>query len=417
MKSFVRERNFLIFLTGLLINGVGGGVYAVSGMLLVLHLTENVLFSGLAYFSITLASALAFLVAPFANYVTYKKGLIVSGLLKSALLFTIPLLYLTVGLNVFYVLVLLFVVALISQFTYPIESTITPIIVGQEHIIKANSFLHTIREGMGIAFLAGAGILVVFVGPVHAIFITAICHLLTAITYLFFNFQQPSLPESKDSFPQLLSSYTTDLKAGIQYIQHSLIPKMIVSIVFVNLAMGIMIPNLPAFALIKGNENEAIYGLYLASLSFGMMIGAILTPRIKELEFGCLVISSFSVTGMMWIGAAIFPVIPSIVLFCTGAISIGVINILIFSAIQQQVETSFIGRVITVLSSAAAIGAPFGGLIGGVIGSAFTPIVPVFICGVAMIIFSLSWLSSSILRKLPKIEEARLFPNNELKKA
>lgn len=132
-------------------------------MLLVLHLTENVLFSGLAYFSITLASTLAFLVAPFANYVTYKKGLIVSGLLKSALLFTIPLFYLTTGLNVFYVLVLLFTVALISQFTYPIESTITPIIVGKDHIIKANSFLHTIREGMDIAFLAGAGILVVFV--------------------------------------------------------------------------------------------------------------------------------------------------------------------------------------------------------------------------------------------------------------
>ncbi|WP_078394082.1 MFS transporter [Shouchella patagoniensis] len=417
MKSFVNERNFLILLSGVFINGLGGGIYAVSGMLLVLFLSGSVLYSGFAFFAVTLASAMAFLIAPFANYVTYKKGLIVCEILKSALLFTIPLFYATIGLNVYYVLILLFVVALLAQFTYPIESTIMPIIVGKENIIKANSYLHTIREGMDIAFVAGAGILVAFIGPVQAILITAICHLLSSLTYTLFTFQQNEVSADKQTIRELVNAYTTDLKAGISYMRNSLIPKMIVSIVFINLAMGVMMPNLPAFALIKGDGNEIIYGFYLAGLSLGIMIGAMITSKVKEIGFGRLTIISFCGTGLLWMGAALLPVIPSLLLFCTGAISIGIINILIFSAIQQQVDSALIGRVITVLTSAASIGMPFGALLGGVIGATFTPVVPVFICGGAMIICSISWLCSSVLRKLPKIDEAKLFPEKQAEEA
>ncbi|MDQ0208705.1 MFS transporter [Alkalicoccobacillus murimartini] len=417
MRTLVTERNFFILLSGVFINGVGGGVYAVSGMLLVLHLSGSVLYSGFAFFGVTLASAMAFLIAPFANYVTYKKGLIVCEILKSALLFSIPLFYLTVGLNVYYVLVLLFAVALLAQFTYPIESTIMPIIVGRDNIVKANSYLHTIREGLDIAFVAGAGILVAVIGPVQAIFITAICHLLSSLSYTFYNFQQPTISKKKESISDLLAVYKIDLKAGIDYMRNSLIPKMIVSIAFINLAMGIMIPNLPAFALIKGGGNEAVYGFYLAAMSFGILIGALVTSKVKEVRFGRLIIISFSITGMLWMGSSLLPVVPSIVFFCLGSISIGIINILIFSAIQQQVETSFVGRVVTVLTSAASIGAPFGALAGGIIGSTLTPVVPVFLCGLAMIIFSVTWLCSTILRKLPKIEEAKLFPDKRIEEA
>nr|WP_245301459.1 MFS transporter [Virgibacillus natechei] len=400
-------------MSGVFINGIGGGVYAVSGMLLVLHLSGSVLYSGFAFFAVSLANAMGFLVAPLANYFKYKNGLVICGFLKAALLFTIPLCYITVGLNVYYVIFLLFTISLLSQFTYPIESTILPIIVGKDNIIQANSYLQTVREAMDVVFVAGAGILVAFIGSVQAILITAICMLLSALAYTLFNFQQPEESKDKQSVGNVLDVYKSDLKAGIGYIRYSLIPKMIVSIIFINLAMGVMTTNLPAFALIKGGS-EATYGFYMAALSLGIMIGTIMTSKIKEIGFGRLTIISFSGTGVLWMGTALLPVIPSLILFCLGAISIGIINILIFSAVQQQVETLFIGRVITVLSSAASIGIPFGALAGGVIGETFTPVVPVFICGIAMCVFSFSWLSSSVLRKLPKIDEAKLFPAKQV---
>ncbi|SDN65380.1 MFS transporter [Alkalicoccus daliensis] len=413
MKSFLFERNFLILLSSVFINGVGSGVYAVSGMLLVLHLSGSVLYSGFAFFSITLANAMAFLIAPLTKYFTYKRGLFFSSIMKSALLFSIPLFYITVGLNVYYVLIVLFLVSLLAQFSYPIETTITPIIVGKENLIKANSYIQTIREAMDIVFLAAAGILVVLLGSVQAIFITAVCHLLSSLTYTLYTFPQNEVSDKQQSFKKIANAYTADLMAGLHHMKNSLIPKMIFSVIFINIAMGVMMPNLPAFALIKGNGNEAVYGFYLAAMSTGVLIGTMLTPRVKQINFGQLTISTFIGTGILWTSAAFLPVIPSLIMFSLGAVSIGIINIFIFTAIQQQVEPSFIGRVVTVLTSASSIGMPFGALAGGFIGETFTAVIPVALCGLSMLLFSVIWLSSSVLRKLPKIEETNFFPVRE----
>jgi len=414
IKPFVFERNFLILLTGVFINGLGSGIYSVAAMLLVFNLSGSVLYSGFAFFAITSASTLSFLIAPFANYAKYKNGLVYSNLIKAIILFTIPLLNYTIGLDVWYVIILLFFTSLLTQYTYPIESTILPIIVGKDHVVEANSYLQTIRESMDIAFIAGAGIIITLIGTIPAISITAVCIVFVTILYTFFNFQQPEITRDKSqSIGSAVHFYLIDLKAGFNYIRHSLFPKMIFSLVFINMAMVIMTTNLPAFSLIKGNGVEAVYGFYLASMSLGVMIGSIISPKLKHINFGKLIIIIFICTGIMWMGTATLPLVASMILFCTGAISIGVINILVFSTIQKQVETAYIGRVVTVLTSAASLGMPVGSLIGGVLGETFSPQIPVMICGISMIIFSMFWLSSSVLRKLPDIDNMILFKRSE----
>src|SRR5699024_3072807 len=238
LKPFILERNFLILMTGVFINGIGSGIYSVAGMLLVLNLSGSVLYSGFAFFAISLAGTLAFLIAPLANYAKYKNGLVYSNLIKAIILFTIPLLNYTIGLNVWVVISLLFITALFTQFTYPIESTILPVIVGQDNVIEANSYLQTIREAMDIVFIAAAGILITFLGTIPAISITAVCILLVSISYAFFNFEQPDVHREKSgSVREASNVYFLDLKAGFNYIKGSLIPKMIVSIIFINIAM------------------------------------------------------------------------------------------------------------------------------------------------------------------------------------
>lgn len=410
LDPFVTERNFLILMSGVFVNGLGSGMYLVAGMLLVLNLSGSVLYSGFAFFAISSANVLAFLIAPLANYAKYKNGLVYSTLTKALILFTIPLLNYTIGLNVWYVIVLLFVTALFTQYTYPIESTILPIIVGKDNVIKANSYLQTIRESMDIAFIAGAGIIITFVGTVPAISITAVCLVLVTILYAFFNFEQPNVCREKaQSIGSAVNLYFIDLRAGFNYIRNSIITKMLFSLVFINIAMVIMTTNLPAFSLAKGGGMEAVYGFYLASMSLGIMIGAIISPKVKQINFGKLVIVTFIGTGIMWMGASTLPLVVSMILFCAGAISIGILNILVFSSIQQQVETAYVGRVITVLTSGASLGMPIGSLIGGVLGEAFAPEISVMVCGVSMIIFSIFWLRSSVLRKLPGIDSVNLF--------
>ncbi|KGP92228.1 MFS transporter [Pontibacillus chungwhensis BH030062] len=410
IAPFVMERNFLILMSGVFINGLGNGIYSVAGMLLVLNVSGSVLYSGFAFFAITLAGTLSFLIAPLANYAKYKNSLVYSNLIKAMILFTIPLANYTIGLNVWFVITLLFITALLTQYTYPIESTILPIIVGKDHVVEANSYLQTIRESMDIAFIAGAGILISIIGTIPSITITALCLIVVSFLYAFFNFQQPEQDREKSqSIKDAITNYFTDLKAGFNYISNSLVTNMIFSLVFINMSMAIMTTNLPAFSLIKGGGVEAVYGFYLASMSLGMLVGSIVSPKLKHIHFGKLIITTFTGTGFMWIGTSLLPLIPSMILFSTGAISIGILNILVFSSIQKQVETAYIGRVITVLTSAAALGMPVGSLIGGVLGETFAPEIPVMICGISMIIFGIFWLSSSVLRKLPGIDHVNLF--------
>lgn len=131
LQPFVLERNFLLLMAGVFINEIGSGLYLIAGMLLVLNLSGSVIFSGLAVFAITVAGALSFLIAPLANYAKYKSSLVYSNLIKAIILLTLPLLHYTVGLNIWYVIGILFIAALFTQYTYPIESTILPIIVGK----------------------------------------------------------------------------------------------------------------------------------------------------------------------------------------------------------------------------------------------------------------------------------------------
>lgn len=177
--------------------------------------------------------------------------------------------------------------------------------------------------------------------------------------------------------------------------------------------MVIMTTNLPAFSLLKkSNGVEAAYGFYLGAISLGVMIGTTLAPRVKHIDFGKLIIVLFSGTGILWLAASTLPVVPSIIIFGTGYISMGIANILIFSFIQKQVETAFIGRVITLISSSAALGMPISSLNGGVLGEAFLPQVPFMICGIAIIIFGSIWRSSSFLRKLPNLDNVKLANSN-----
>ncbi len=112
---------------------------------------------------------------------------------------------------------------------------------------------------MDIVFIAGAGIIVTFIGTIPAISIFAICILLVSILYTFFNFKQPDISSEKpQSMKSAANGYFINLKAGFSYIKDSLVPKIIFSIVFINIAMVIMTTNLPAFSLMKGNGIEAV---------------------------------------------------------------------------------------------------------------------------------------------------------------
>lgn len=181
---------------------------------------------------------------------------------------------------------IMFLVAMISTFTYPIETTLVPSFVGKENVVKANAYINMLRESLDIVFLAVAGIIIAMIGNVTAIFITAECHLMTTGLYLFFQLESKKSNESF-SIKQTIENYKTDLSEGLVYIHHTILPHIIAGAVLINFFTSSMFASIPAFSLMKG-ESEAYYGYYMVAMTIGLLIGSFVTPKIKQLRYSAL---------------------------------------------------------------------------------------------------------------------------------
>jgi len=402
-------RNFNILVAGAFVKSAGSGIYSIAGMLLVLQLTGDVFYSGITYFIISLPGVFGFLISPFSNYVPYKRALIFCEGLKALLVVSVPLLFFSGSLHVWYVIGIMFTLALLTQFTYPIESTLLPLIAGQDQILKANSVLNTVRESMDILFLTLAGVMIAAIGTSTSLLITSGCHVLIAGLYTFFRINkfQPK-PVAAQTPKILLNTYWQDLKEGIVYVKGSILPHIIVGAVVANFFVGGMIAALPAFALEIGHT-EAYYGYYLVAMSVGLLLGSFSTPLLKSIPYGLISIVSTLATGSFWILAALTPVPFSIVSYGIGFISLSMFNIIIFSMIQQKLQQSMLGRTITILSSSASLAIPLGSLVGGGIASLFGTRYPILLGGVGLLLFSLYWFFHPTLRRLPVTSQLELF--------
>lgn len=406
MSQKVLNYNFNILLSGVFIKSLGSGIYSIAAMMLVLHMSGDPFYSGVAFFVVTLPACFSFLIAPFANYVSYKKALISCELLKAILLLIVPILYFFGMLHVFILIMTMFCVSMLSNFTYPIETTLVPIFVGKKNVVKANSYLNMLRESLDIIFLAVAGIMIAAIGSITALLITAGCHLIIACLYLFFRLESSKRDQSF-GIKRIIKKYTIDLREGLAYIRYSILPHIIAGAVFINFFTGSMFASIPSFSLMKG-ESEAYYGYYMVAMTLGLFIGSFITPRMKHLSYSLLTIGASFLSGTFWIGSAYLSTRYSLIFYCIGFIGVGVINILIFSIIQQQVEEKMIGRVITILVSLSAIGQPIGSLFGGTISSVFSPIYPVIMAGFSMVVFSIYFFLHPLLRSLQSVDQLNL---------
>ncbi|AXF57581.1 MFS transporter [Salicibibacter kimchii] len=406
-------RNFNVLLAGMFTKGLGEGVYLIAGMMLVLELTGDPFYSGLALFAISIPTCIGFLIAPISNYFSYKLGLIVCEFLKAFLLLLIPLLFFNDFLHVSVVIMTMFVISLISQFTYPIESTLIPSVAGKEHVVKANSIINMMRESLDIAFFGAAGVLVAYFGSAETLLITMVFHFSTAIVYTFFKLDgiDRQNPIELNTFVQ---NYLKDFGEGFRYVKDSIIPHIVIAAVAVNFFLGSMMAALPTFAL--SNGNESFYGYYMVAMTAGLFLGSLSAQKLKRISYGKLNILASLLAGQCWVAAAFFPPIFSIVSFGAGFIAVGVINIMIFSAIQQQVESRMIGRVISVVSSASAISLPIGTLTGGMMASVFGSAFPIILGGVGLSLYGCYWLCHPALRSLPVIDHLKLVKNTEAEK-
>ncbi|KTG08189.1 macrolide transporter [Haloprofundus marisrubri] len=447
MRRLLRNVPFRRLFLGRLVTNAGDSVYYIAAMWLVYDLTGDPAMSGLAGFLSAAPSGLQFLTGPLVDRWKLRHVLVGTQLVQFILICSIPVADALGALSAPLVLVVMPLLALTNQFVYPAQTAALPRIVDRDELVSANSLFSLAYQGVDAGFNALAGVLIAVVGAVTLFLVDAVTFLVAAL--LFAGVVVPPSAQTDDSSaaetgesgepgepdgPVVADggddesgektdgggdsdgdsgadadlSYLTSLREGIDYLRGTVVTYIVVGAVVVNFAFGAALASLPAYA--DGLGGAGVYGAFMAAVAGGMFAGALGASKVKSRRFGRFNIVGFSVSGTLWLASVAAATTANavalvIALFAVAMVPVGAGNVLISALVQSIVPDRLLGRVSSVIGSAASAAVPFGSLVGGVVAGATSPAVLLVAAGVSLLCLGGYWAAVPTLRRMPSISE------------
>jgi MFS family permease len=406
-ELLLNNRNFASLFLGRLVTNMGDSIYYVAAMWLVYELGGNAFYTGLAGFLTLLPGTLQFLIGPLVDRWDIKKALIMTQIIQALLVLMIPFAHFMGFLTVGFILVIMPIISAINQFVYPGQAALLPRIVRKDQLVKSNSMFSFAFQGVDLVFNALAGILLTVIGAITLYLIDAVTFIAACILFSLLKLPENEPGKDKQEVKQSIDQYKTDLIEGFSIVFHSHLAKFLLGSIVANFAIGSVYAILPAYA--DGRAGSGIYGLYLAAISAGALIGALSASWLGRFPVGKLTILLFMAGGTMWLGSGLIPYnVISILLFGISWIPIGATNVIFGAAIQSMVPSRMLGRIFSVTASLGAIAMPLGSLLGGLLANKFGPEVIYISSSGGILFIALVWALNKTLRSLP--ETSKLSP-------
>lgn len=404
MSSVRSNRNFISLLLMRIFSNAGDSLYYVGTMWLVYELTGSVFYTGLAGFFVRIPQVVGFLVGPFVDRWNLQRILVRTQLLQACLLVVIPISFLAGYKEVTLVLFIILASSIIDRFVYPAQRAIVPNLVEEDNLVKANSLLSSTNKSIDLLFTSVGGFLITFVGVVAFYFVDSLLFFLAAGAALFIDYTRDdgdSQPEETADLREEVRNYGSELKVGFRYIYDTVVTWFVLRSAILNFANGMMVAVLPDYASSLGGSG--IYGILLAAISVGILIGSLGASFVETVPYGKLVISGDLISGVVWASAILSAdLIPTIVLFGAAWIPVGVTKVVYNSTLQANVSSEHLGRVSSTSASISRGLMPLGSLAGGAFGQAFGSELTALLLGPMFVLMALGWLAYSPLRRLPK---------------
>ncbi len=244
---------------------------------------------------------------------------------------------------------------------------LVPALVPQALLARANGRIELARSAAFSAGPALAGALVSWAGAASAFVWAAV--LSTAAAALLWRLAEPARAPAAPRHPWL------ELRDGAQFVwHHALLWPILTTGVVWNLAWFVLQTAYVPYAVrLLGLSAEAV-GATLAAYGVGMVVGALLVPRVmaamplgRAIQFG----PAMSVLAAMTMAASLLwpgPALPTLAFFLFGA---GPMVWTVTSVTLRQTVTprAMLGRVSALYLAASAGARPVGAAIGGVVGS------------------------------------------------
>ena len=349
---------------------VGNVLSAIAIPWFVLQTTGSATQTGITGFFNVLPVVLAgFLGGTLVDRLGYKRTSIIADIASGVTTALIPLLYFTIGLEFWQLMVLVFLGALLDAPGSTARSALLPELAEMAHmpIERATSLIHIIERGARLVGAPLSGLLIAWIGTENVLWLDAASFFISAgIVAVTIKIHQPVQEEEKEPS----GKYLDELREGLRFIYNDkLMLAMVVMIMLTNfldaIYGGVVQP-----VFVKQVYGQALdLGLLIAANGAGAVIGALLYssiglrfPRHAVFVFG------FVLTSMRFFLFAMYPPLEVALVFVViASLGAGPLNPIIGAVEFERIPKNMRGRVGGAIGAGAWSAMPIGMLIGGVL--------------------------------------------------
>lgn len=427
--SLWHNRDFRRFFAGQFVTNAGDSLYTVAVLWMTFELSGSTALTGAINAILLLPWLLQILAGPAVDRLPLKPLLVGSQVVQCVVVLVLPIAAATGHLRV----ELLFAVApllmLASLMMSPMQATLVPRIVPETRLSEANSALATVTLGLDMVFDALGGAFIALFGVTTLFLLDSVTFAVAGLLFAGIALQSgerrgadgaastnvDSATDGSatndsvagDSAPEesILAAYLADMREGIDALRGTVFVEFILMAAVANFATGVTLAILPAFG--DGLGGPAVYGLLLAALGIGRLVGSLVAPYVEDVGYGRFLFVGNSLGACCWLGSVVAPSATlTVVLFGLAWVPAGASGVLTATLNQTVFLTDLLGRVSSVKGTASGATLPLGSLVGGVVAETLgvTPTMALAAFGFGFT--GLYLLVRPRLRRLPAVTDA-----------
>lgn len=364
MLAVLRQRNFLVLWIGQLISLVGDWVLFAALPFYIYSLTGSTLATGVMFIVQTIPRLFfGSLAGVFVDRWNRKYTMLITDLIQAIVL--VPLFLVRSSEWVWIIYIFAFAENTVSQFFIPAKSAIIPQIVGETHLMAANSLNSTSQELTRLVGPFIGGMLFSLLG-INSVVILDICSFLLSAMMISLITLSPRLVSATE---QGVTSQASLLKVWNEWIAGMRLVKQERLVVSIFLIIGVaMIGEGIIEVILVGYVSHVLHGTALvlgwlmSAQAVGGIIGSLLVAQLSKLISPKLLIPLCGLTfGSLIIVIALIPVL-AVTLPLIAVIGISAIGFFVsqITLLQSNVRNEYQGRIFGAFNTLQAISMLFG---------------------------------------------------------
>lgn len=332
----------------------------------------------------------------------YKRTSIIADIASGVTTAFIPLLYLTIGLEFWQLLILVFLGALLDTPGSTARAALLPELAEQAGmpIERVTSFTHVIERGARLVGAPLAGLLIGIIGTANVLWLDAVSFLVSA-AIIGFAIAAPKFIEKEEK----TGNYFDELQDGLRFIAHDkLILSIVVMVMLTNFLDAIFGGVVQPVYVKEVFGNALNLGLLIAANGGGAVIGGLIFAAIgHRLPRHVTFVTAFVLTGFRFWVYAIYPSLAVlIVTTLITSIGAGPINPIIGAVEFERIPPNLRGRVFGAVTAGAWIAMPLGMLLGGILTEKFGTFIMMVGLAVTFLITTLSMTFIPAMKEMNK---------------